>query len=293
MRSLVSLLVSGLCVLLAGFPQTATASPAVEPLGTAKVDRFVKDYLDRHGLPAASVAIAKDGQVLHTAGYGEIDDQPVTPGTPMAIASATKSVTAFAVLQLVDDGKVRLDAPVTSYLPDLEIDDERADDITVRHLLSHTSGLPNPLIVPPADTLAESIGNLSDWQLSSDPGTQHAYANVNFQLAARLVEVVSGTPFATYLEQNVFAPLGMDDTVATDTTHDDVPGLKYGHVTAYGLAIPAREMEQFSTGAGGIVTTARDLAQWLALQTNDGRAATTPGPMRRSTWCRAVDTASR
>lgn len=275
MRCLLSVILASLCVLLTGVAQASATSsgPRATSLDSDKVDEFVADYLDRHGLPAASIAVVRDGEVLHTAGYGEVDDDPVTAETPMAIASASKSFTAFAVLQLVGAGEVRLDEPVTAYLPDFELDDRRADDITVRQLLSHTSGLPNPLIVPPADTLAESVAHLDDWQLATDPGEQYAYSNANYHVAARLVEVVTGTPFATYLDEEVFAPLGMDDTVSASTTRDDVPGLGEGRITAYGLAIPAREMEKFIAGAGGIVTTAQDIAQWLALQTDDGRTS--------------------
>ena len=258
-------------VLLIVHPCSAMAAePSPGPLDTEAVDEFVDGYLGRHGLAGAGVALVKDGKVMHSAGYGESDGEPATSETPFAIASVSKSFTAFAVLQLVAAGKLELDEPVLSYLPDLELDDEQASKITVRHLLSHTSGLPNPLIVPPADSLAEDVAHVADWHLDADPGTSYTYSNYNYRIAAQLVEVVSGTPFATYLQREVFEPLGMSDTRSVDTRDDD-PVLDQGHVTAYGLALPVREMDAMLTGSGGVISTAEDMAKWLAMQTSQGR----------------------
>lgn len=271
MRCFLSLLLAA-SALFAGSPAAVAAAEA-EPLDTDIVDSFVEGYLDRHGLVGAAVAVVKDGRVVYTAGYGDANGGAATAHTPMAIGSVSKPFTAFAVLQLVDAGKVRLDDPVVEYLPELEIDDERASDITVRQLLSHTSGLPNPMVVPPADDLKEGVERLHDWHLVADPGQRYLYSNMNYHLAARLVEVVSDTPFASYLEKNVFQPLGMDETRSVSTTRVAGPGLQGGHVTAYGLALPRSEMEQLVAGAGGVVTTADDMSRWLAMLTNGGRVS--------------------
>ena len=186
-------------------PQSASAE---DLLDGQRVDRFVTDYLARHGLPGGSVAVVKDGATMHSAGYGSSGDQRIDPDTPLAVGSVSKTVTAFAVLQLVDDAMFALDDPVVSHLPEFAVDDPRAEAITVRQLLSHTSGLPNPAIVPPADTIAETVDRLGDWQLASDPGTKYLYSNANYWTASRLVEVVSGTAFETYVRDHVFVPLG-------------------------------------------------------------------------------------
>jgi CubicO group peptidase (beta-lactamase class C family) len=271
MRSLTAVLMA-VVVLFCGQVTSAHAEPE-DPVSvdTEAVDSFVTEYLDRHGLAGAGVAVVKDGRVLHTAGYGEGRGGPVSSSTPLAIGSVSKPFTAFAVLQLVAAGKIELDAPVVSYLPELKIGDDRASRITVRHLLSHTSGLPDPVIVPPAESIAEDLSQLQDWQLRADPGTEYAYSNYNSRIAARLVEVVSRTPFATYLEREVFEPLGMTSTRSVTTTRDDEPALNAGHVTAYGLALPAQEMAVMVAGAGGVISTAEDMAQWLAMQTDGGR----------------------
>lgn len=261
-------------VLWVGSPGLPTSAAPVGPesLDTDTVDSYVEGYLDRHGLVGATVAVVHDGQVLHTAGYGDSSGAETTADTPMATGSVGKHMTAFALLQLVDDGSVDLDDPVIEHLPEFALDDERVSDITIRHLLSHTSGLPSPVIVEPADDLSEGVQRLQDWQLETDPGQQYSYSNMNYHVAGRLIENVAGLPFAAYLEENLFQPLGMADTRSVDTTSADDPGLQDGHVTAYGTAIPLREMEQLIAGAGGVVSTAEDQARWLAMLTNDGAA---------------------
>src|SRR5699024_2756432 len=98
----------------------------------------------------------------------------------MRIASVSKSFTAFAVLQLVDEGEIKLDDPVVNYLSELTIDDSRWDQVTIRQLLSHTSGIPNPTIVSPANNLKAGVDRLHDWKLQSQPGDKYAYSNANY-----------------------------------------------------------------------------------------------------------------
>lgn len=261
-------------VLWIGAPALPTSAATVGPeaLDTDTVDSYVEGYLDRHGLVGATVAVVHDGEVLHTAGYGNSHGAETTADTPMATGSVGKHVTAVALLQLVDDGRVDLDDPVIEHLPEFALDDERVSDITIRQLLSHTSGLPNPVLVESASNLSEGVQRLQDWQLETDPGQQYSYSNMNYHVAARLIETVTETPFATYLEDNLFEPLGMDHTRSVDTTSADDPGLQVGHVTAYGTALQLRETEQLIAGAGGVISTAEDQARWLAMLTNAGTA---------------------
>lgn len=273
----VLLLVTVALVLAAPAHALPSAAPGSEGLDREAVDTYVEDYLDRHGLAGAEVAVVKDGEVVHTAGYGEHDHAQTTTDTPMPTGSSGKQMTAFAVLQLVEDGRIDLDDPVVEHLPEFDMADDRVSDITVRQLLSHTSGMPSPIIVAPAEDLTAGVARLHDWQLQADPGDRHLYSNMNYHVAGRLVEVVSGTPFNTYLEQNLFDPLGMDDTSSVNTTRDDHAALEHGHVTAYGTTLPVREMDQLIAGAGGVVSTAEDMARWMAMITNGGQA---PGGKR-------------
>ncbi|WP_336215971.1 serine hydrolase domain-containing protein [Nonomuraea sp. LPB2021202275-12-8] len=262
-------LVLVLSLVLAVLAPVAAPASAVVPDGfdPAKVDAFVTGYLDRHGLPGAAVAVVRDGEIVHEAGYGEDSDGGrLTENTRLRIGSVSKSFTAFAVLRLVDEGRVELDAPVKRYLPDFA----PSGVITVRHLLSHTSGLPNPVIVGPARSLEEGADRIGNWSLSTKPGTSYAYSNANYWLAARVVEQVSGQDFNAYLADQVFAPLGMNDTVNTTTTRDPVSELAPGHVTAYGTALAIPEAEAMNSGSGGVVSTSHDMAAWLATQQRGG-----------------------
>jgi CubicO group peptidase (beta-lactamase class C family) len=104
-----------------------------------------------------------------------------------------------------------------------------------------------------------------------DPGDNFRYSNPNYWILARLVEVISGMEFPLYLKQNIFVPLGMDDTISAINTGDHVEGLSQGFVTAYGTAFPWTELEQMYAGAGGVITTATDMGKWLCMHTNDGK----------------------
>lgn len=252
----------------------AVAQDRPEGVDLSEVDEYVSGYLERHGLPGAAVAVVENGRTVHEAGYGEDSNgEPLTEHTRLRTASVSKSITAFAVLQLVDDGAITLDGAVTSYLPELQLDDERADEVTVRQLLSHTSGIVTPTVFPPASTPREGVARTRGWRLGSEPGTEYAYSNANAWIAARLVEVLSGRSFDDHLRDRVFAPLGMTRSLTTPTTRAPVPGLGRGHVTAYGSAFAAEEPEQMVAGAGGVVSTAHDMARWLAMQQRHGATA--------------------
>ena len=252
---------------------TSPASHADTPEGLAPdVDSFVESYLDRHGLPGATVALVKDGESVYEQGYGvDSEDQPLTPTSRMRLASVSKSFTALAVLQLVDQGVVDLDEPVVTYLPDLSAgDDHRIREVTVGQLLSHTSGLTSPTILPPAETVPEGAARSHQWPLDTDPGTSYRYSNLNYWIAAWLVQEVSAMPFEDYLERNVFTPLRMADTRATTKASTSIDALARGHVTAYGTAFAAPEAEQMFAGAGGVSSTAADMARWLRMWQRNG-----------------------
>lgn len=252
-------------------PQSTHAAPVLDK---DVIDDYVERYLGRNGLPGASIVIVKDGEIIYAQGYGhDSEGNSLTEHSLMRIGSASKTFTAFAVLQLVDEGTIRMDDPIIRHLPELTMDDQRLGQVTIRHLLNHTSGIPNPTIVTKAATLEQGIQRLHSWKLQSDPGERHFYSNANYWILARLVENVSGMESAEYLDKKVFSPLGMDSSLSPMNSGDAIPGLPRGHVTAYGTAIPISEMEQMFSGAGGIVTTAADMGKWLAMHTNKGVSA--------------------
>ena len=245
---------------------------ADERLDQRAVDRWIGDYVRTEGLAGASVAVIKNGEPVYRTGEGQDADGIIAADRPMAIGSVSKMITAFAVLQLVDAGRIDLDQPVRRQLPEFTVDDPRGELITVRQLLSHRTGLPNPTFVAPATSPEERVAQLRDLHLDSDPGTAYVYSNLNYHVAARLVEVSSGQDFSTYLHDHVFTPLGMDSTRAVNVTAHQ-PGSTDGHVTVYGGVIPLPELVGMNAGAGGVISTADDLARWLAMQQRGGVAA--------------------
>ncbi len=266
-------------------PTTGTVAAAApvppEPSGSvdmSDVDRFVERELRASSLPGAAVAITRGDHVLHVRGYGrDAGGAPVTGTTLFRIASLSKSITALAVMQLVEAGRLSLDRTVAAYVPEFRPADSRGTDITVRQLLNQTSGLAdrafNELEDPQPRTLAEAVSRLRAATLVADPGAEWNYHNPNYEVAARLVEVASGQPFDRYLRERVFAPAGMKDSLTTYTDNAPVAGLAEGHVMAYGHAFAVGLPDKFGAGAGDVVSTASDMARWLVLQTNHGRSA--------------------
>lgn len=275
-----------LAALLLGTATPAAAAPAPD------VDGYVRAYLDHTGLSSAAgaaVAITHGADVVRVAGYGhDSAGTPITASTRLPIASLSKSMTAFAVLQLVEAGKIRLDEPVPRYLPEFRLADPRGARITVRMLLDQTSGMADSAFpdLKPAQphTLAEAVERLREAPLASEPGAEFHYHNPNYEVAARIVEVVAGQPFADFLGTRLFGPLGM----TSSTTVDAPPAGTAGYVRAFGFEVPVAEPDWFTGGSHGVLSTAGDLARWLVAQRDGGgvlspesvRSAHTPAPGR-------------
>ena len=205
----------------------------------------VRAYLGKAGVPGAAVAVTLGDRVLLAEGYGHTaSGDPVTARSPMAVASISKSFTALAVMQLVEAGRVELDAPVRRYLPEFSMADSRVDEITVRHLLHQTSGLSDRMFPafsrPQPRSLRELVAGMRTARLASTPGSRWEYHNPNYQVAARLVEVVSGRPFAAYLREHVFDPVGMHDSSAIETAAQLPPGAR-GHLKILGMPVAVPE----------------------------------------------------
>lgn len=230
------------------------------PVDVSSVDSYVSSYLEAASHPGVAVAITKGDQVIAVKGYGhDSAGSPITEHTKMAIASVSKSFTALAVRQLAEAGKLDLDRPVF---------DSR---ITARHLLTHTSGisdrtLPEKSLRQP-NTPAEAVERAREALISARPDGEFRYTNTNYHLAARLVELASGENFNSYLKKHVFEPLGMRDTVAIDVAPRDLPAdYRKGFGYAYGFSVALTEPHRFLTGSDGVITTAADMAKWLAAQ---------------------------
>ncbi|MEV0582565.1 serine hydrolase domain-containing protein [Nonomuraea sp. NPDC050310] len=246
-----------LAVLLLGWTGAAHASG----------DGLVDEYRAVYGTPGVAAAVV-DGKAVETIVRGrDGDGNAVTARTRFRIASMSKSMTAAAIMVLVDRGRVSLDDPVVKLLPDFKLADARFAGITVRHLLSHTSGLSgstnNEYVFPPPRTAQEVVATLADKRLAADPGTRWEYHNTNYSIAARIVEVVSGKPFDAFLQAEVFTPLGMTGTSSTLGCSDEADGLPYAYEVVLGVAVAVPEMPGTCVGNGGVISTLDDMVRWL------------------------------
>jgi len=243
------------------------------------IDSFMRDRLDESGLPGAALVVTHGGQIVHLAGYGEArEGELITPDTQFYVASVSKSFTALAVMQLVEAGAVGLDTPVVDYIPDFETAASgHTEQVTVRHLLNQTSGLSYEgftAVAPqqqPRST-EELLALIKDITPTSAPGEQFDYFDPNYGIAARLVEVVGGSTFEDYLESNVFAPLEMNDSfsvVRAEGAPGEAQALAQGYRFHDGMMIQVHE-QGYLGGSGGIVSTVRDLGNYLIMQIQDG-----------------------
>lgn len=223
-----------LCALLAGSlggatpaaaaPAGSTATEPANPEQTyAAVDDFLREQIETLGIPGAAAAVVRDGRQVHSAAFGRADDsgRAMTARTPVLLASTTKSLTAIAVMQQVEAGRLRLDEPVQTYLPWFTLDDSRSSAITVRHLLHQASGMASKDTAfeaseaQDAEALEEGVRALAGSPLAGSPGEAFGYANANFNILGLLVQTVSGQPFGDYMEQHVFGPLNMANSHPT------------------------------------------------------------------------------
>jgi CubicO group peptidase (beta-lactamase class C family) len=228
-----------------------------------------------------SAVVTHDDRIVHATGLGrDASGRPVTADTPMRVASVSKSFTAAAIMTLVDEGRVALDRPVATYLPEFRMADTRAGRITVRQLLNQTSGLSDRTVdigaTQRATTLAGYLVALRHGTLAGEPGAHWEYCNVNYDVAARLVEVVDGRDFANAMRARVFGPLGMGASAVGDRVVRPLDGF----VSVYGAWVPRTELPGFrGGGAGGVVTTASDMGRWLINQTGHGPRVLAPGSL--------------
>jgi|SRR5687768_10573500 len=236
---------------------------------TDAVDNLMRDY--DGNVPGASVLVLGDGRAVVRRAYGLADldaKTPATPATNYRLASVTKQFTAGAILALIEDDRITLDDPVRRWLPSLPA---ATDTITIRHLLTHTSGLVDYEDVM-AEGTTEQIHDADVLRLleSQDrtyfaPGSKYQYSNSAYALLALIVERASGQSFAAFLRERIFAPLGMRDTVAFEEGISTVSNRAFGHTFEDGTW---KRTDQSTTSAvlgdGGIYSSIDDLAKWDA-----------------------------
>ncbi len=286
-------------VLLAAVALVVPAAPAKDPAprGPAAV---LQPFVDNHALAGAVTLVADKDKVLSLEAVGYSD---VTAAKPMKtdalfwIASQSKSITAAAFMMLVDEGKVKLDDPVEKYLPEFKgqwLAVEKDNDhmllkhphhpITVREILSHTSGLPfaSAMETPTLDGLAlrDAVRSYAMTPLQSEPGTRWSYSNAGINTAGRIIEVVGKMPYEDFLDKRLFGPLGMKDTtfwpnegqlarLAKSYRPDkDKTGLE--ETTIGQLTYPLGDRKRGPMPAGGLFSTAADVGRFCRMVLGGG-----------------------
>jgi CubicO group peptidase (beta-lactamase class C family) len=233
-------------------------------------------------MPGVSLAIVEGDQIVHLRGFGRArpGGEPPSPHTPFMIGSLNKSFTALAVMQLVEAGKIDLDAPIQRYLPWFRVADPRASaQITVRHLLNQTSGLPTSSGEGPLADFDSSPGTaerqaraLSALVLTRPVGSAFEYSNSNYSLLALIIEAASGKSYADYVQKHIFAPLDMRHTY-TSPAMARQNGLAVGYRYWFSIpfAAPNMPLPHGSLRASLIISCAEDMARYLIAFLNGGR----------------------
>lgn len=272
--ALVLCLLAGLCVAWAGAPAPAAADPI------QAADALVTAQMASARVPGAAVAIVKDGRIVHLQGYGIAGPagRKATPETPFMIGSLSKSFTALAIMQLAEAGRVDLDAPVRRYIPWFRYADAQASaQVTVRHLLYHTTGIrandtmPAMLVKDQSEAALErQVRSLERAGLVAAPGQQFAYCNLNYDVLGLIVQTVSGQPYESYVAEHILAPLAMRNTFTSRA--EAGARMADGHQWWFGLPrVSNIAVPRGSTPSGGIVASAEDMAHYLLAHLDEGR----------------------
>jgi CubicO group peptidase (beta-lactamase class C family) len=294
----------------AGLPAAPPESLGFSPERLARIDAAMRRYVDNGRLAGITIAIARDGKVayLKSAGMADVAAQrPMRADTIARIYSMTKPVTAVAALMLVEEGRLRLDAPLADYLPEFAHaavfagegpdgprTEKPARPIRVRDLFTHTSGLtyggalidPSPVgrlyeqaeVLRPDRTLAEMSALVASLPLTVQPGTDFRYG-VSTDVLGRLIEVVSGQPFETFLQQRLFDPLGMIDTGFTVGPDKAARFAEIYAPRKGGGVEPAADQRartmfraeaRLKSGGGGLASTVGDYLRFAQMLLNGG-----------------------
>lgn len=246
----------------------AQAAPALPPAVAGRVDDLAREQIHAGRTPGIAIGIVQDGKLVYARGFGFATVNPrhvpMTPDTQFYVGGLTMQFTAAAILLLAQDGKLKLDDPVSKYVPEFKL----AANVTIAQVLTQTSGLPSYSAAGvSADQtktvkLTDLFAQLDKLKLVSQPGTAYQNNPVNYLLAGLIVERASGVTLSDYLEQHIFIPLVMDHTFLAGDN-----GIASSHATGYtragsGFATAQTWDPAWLAGNAGVVSTINDLAKW-------------------------------
>jgi D-alanyl-D-alanine carboxypeptidase len=245
-------------------------SPPVPPAAVVTAARQAADAALKAGVPAVQIAVSERGRIVYSEAFGVTDKQSAsaaTPGSVLQIGSITKQFTAAAILRLAERGALTLDDRIEKHLPEFN---PRGATITLRQLLSHTSGVrrewfpPGPMNLNAPVTRAQTITGLNSGQLlDSTPGTKWSYSNAGFMLLGLAIESITGMSYAEYIQTEFALPLGLLDTGVCGTSNLPLPE-GYGLTGATWTRMPPFHPTVILF-SGSLCSTASDLARWSHL----------------------------
>ncbi len=265
--------------LLSSIPAMAQGQAVLPTDKTAKIEAAITTLMSSKGIPGLSIAIVSDKQLRWQRGYGIADLEnsvPAKAATVYRIASVAKPITAVAVMQLVERGKLDLDAPIQKYVPTFPT---KQWPITTRQLLGHLSGVRNyrpneELSTRFYSSLTEALNIFKDDPLDFEPGTKYSYTTYGYTLLGTVIEGASGMSYIDYMRENVFKPAKMSHTQA-DNVYDIIPNRARGyHPKVYAkfdgnLRNADLADTSYKIPAGGLVSSVEDLANF-AIAVQDG-----------------------
>lgn len=241
------------------------------------IDEIVKEEMERLSIKGVAIGIVDNDEIIYSKGYGVSDTNStqITPDTKFIIGSVSKSFTAMAIMQLKEKGLLDLSDPIKKYLPWFQLKGESdSDDISISHLLTHTSGLSKH------DGSSIQNGEVKDMEAffrEIKPvrrvGPFFEYSNLNFVLLGYIIEAVSGKNYDEYIKENIFIPLGMSNSYANiDQALSN--GLTYGFQPVFGRLVKLKQnYYQYNVPAGYIVSSANDMAKYLTANMNNDVSA--------------------
>jgi len=310
MKYSVALLIPFICLTTVaqaqGLPRATPADVGMSAQRLARINPLMQGYVDEGKLAGVLTMVARHGRIVHLESFGKMDiakDKTLTEDSIFRIYSMSKPITSVAVMMLYEEGRFRLDAPVAKFIPEfkalkvfkgktddgMELD-ELEDPMTIRHLLTHTSGLTygwgkGPVdklyqeaeIFAPGSTLKQMVEKLACIPLVHQPGTKWEYS-VSVDVLGYLVEVVSGMPFGQFLAERLFQPLSMVDTgfSVPEDTRGRFAELYRPQEEGDGIDVvedvPLGEGSYcfFPSGGGGLVSTAADYMRFCQMLLNGG-----------------------
>lgn len=262
------------------FPAQNRSGPDLDPL-----KKYISQYLDWYDLPGLAIGLVKDGKIVLVKGYGRTnlpDGGKVTENTVFSTASVTKLFVGTALMQLFEQGKLDLKAPVTRYLSFFKLGDPRDKEITVTQLLNHTSGLPDDegeefissWKKPEFDdaALLRYVKGLSSKPLLSPPGETYRYTNIGYEILGAIVEEISGRPLEDYINAKILSPLGMKHSNML-LARIDPTRLARPHVLDATLKFKESEYFPYTrrhSASGTLLSTVADMSLFAAAILNGG-----------------------